>query len=198
MKSDWSVFGSGKGSWERKRELLSRSMARYWWWWRWRWWWWWHLYYPKVNLFSINFIFDFIFTFLQLDRDIKALKFDLNVTDVTLQSSVSALLFDVNHVNQTLKDQVCWENYLNVPQDVKLGVLTICVNHPGVNLVHKHKTRKSHSVEEWPASRTKKSSQITSPQITAQIFLSFPPPPQKNGANHLFFPSQFPVFQCNW
>ena len=153
MKSDWSVFGSGKGSWERKRELLSRSMARYWWWWRWRWWWWWHLYYPKVNLFFFFFSFDFIFTFLQLDRDIKALKFDLNVTDVTLQSSVSALLFDVNHVNQTLKDQVCWENYLNVPQDVKLGVLTICVNHPGGNLVHKHKTIKSHSVEEWPASR---------------------------------------------
>ena len=62
---------------------------------------------PKLIFFSINFIFDFIFTFLQLDRDIKALKFDLNVTDVTLQSSVSALLFDVNHVNQTLKDQVC-------------------------------------------------------------------------------------------
>ena len=165
MKSDWSVFGSGKGSWERKRELLSRSMARYWWWWRWRWWWWWHLYYPKVNLFSINFIFDFIFTFLQLDRDIKALKFDLNVTDVTLQSSVSALLFDVNHVNQTLKDQVCRENSLNAPQDVKL---TIYVNHPGGNLVHKlDKTIKFDSVELQGISK--------SAQITAEISLSFPP-----------------------
>ena len=105
----------------------------------------------KVNLFSINFIFNLIFIFLQLDRDIKALKFDLNVTDVTLQSSVSALLFDVNHVNQTLKDQVCRENSLNAPQDVKL---TIYVNHPGGNLVHKlDKTIKFDSVEEKPATR---------------------------------------------
>ena len=29
MKSDWSAFGSGKGSRERRRELLSRSIARY-------------------------------------------------------------------------------------------------------------------------------------------------------------------------
>ena len=103
------------------------------WWWRW-----WHLYYPKVNRFSINLIFIYLF-FFQLDRDIKALKFDLNVTDVTLLSSISALLFDVNHVNQTLQDQVCWENSLNASQDVNLGVLTININHPGRDLVHKHK-----------------------------------------------------------
>ena len=139
----------------------------------------------KVNLFSINFIFNLIFIFLQLDRDIKALKFDLNVTDVTLQSSVSALLFDVNHVNQTLKDQVCRENSLNAPQDVKL---TIYVNHPGGNLVHKlDKTIKFDSVELQGISK--------SAQITAEISLSFPP---QNGANHLFFQSQFPVFQCKW
>ena len=89
----------------------------------------------------------------------------MNVTDVTLQSSVSALLFDVNHVNQTLKDQVCRENSLNAPQDVKL---TIYVNHPGGNLVHKlDKTIKFDSVELQGISK--------SAQITAEISLSFPP-----------------------
>ena len=105
---------------------------------------------PKIIFFQLML---FLF-FLQLDRDIKALKFDLNVTDVTLQSSVSALLFDVNHVNQTLKDQVCPENTLKAPQDVKLGALTSYVNHPGGNLVHKlDKTIKFDSVEEQPATR---------------------------------------------
>ena len=87
---------------------------------------------PKFFFFfSINFIFHFIFYFfLQLDRDIKALKFDLNVTDVTLQSSVSALLFDVNHLNQTLKDQVCRENSVNAPQDVELGALHYHLRKP--------------------------------------------------------------------
>ena len=89
----------------------------------------------------------------------------MNVTDVTLQSSVSALLLDVNHVNQTLKDQVCRENSLNAPQDVKL---TIYVNHPDGNLVHKlDKTIKFDSFELQGISK--------SAQITAEISLSFHP-----------------------
>lgn len=106
---------------------------------------------PKLIFFQLILFLILCLFFLQLDRDIKALKFDLNVTDVTLQSSVSALLFDVN---QTLKDQVCRENTLKAPQDVKLGALTSYVNHPGGNLVHKlDKTIKFDSVEEQPATR---------------------------------------------
>ena len=86
---------------------------------------------PKLIFVQlILFLILFIYFFLQLDRDIKALKFDLNVTDVTLQSSVSALLFDVNHLNQTLKDQVCRENSLNAPQDVELGALNYHLRKP--------------------------------------------------------------------
>ncbi|CAH3178769.1 unnamed protein product, partial [Porites lobata] len=69
------------------------------------------------NLIEVNHTLN-----TKLDRDIKALKFDLNVTDVTLQSSVSALLFDVNHVNQTLKDQV-------------LGLLTADLNKTKIELL---------------------------------------------------------------
>ena len=62
-----------------------------------------------------------------------------------------------------------------------LGVLTIYTNHPGRNLVHKHKTIKLMLWENDPLQSIYKSAQqtemcreITSPQIAAYFFWSFP------------------------
>ena len=81
-----------------------------------------------------------------------------------------------------------------------MGASTIYTNHPGGNLVHKHKTKKigrglrttRYKVYPNQLNKLKREENF----VTSKHNLRFLKLSLRNGANHLIFQPEFPVFPC--
>ena len=81
-----------------------------------------------------------------------------------------------------------------------MGPSTIYTNHPGRNLVHKHKTKKNgrglrttrYKVYPNQLNKLKREENF----VTSKHNLRFLKLSLRDGANHLIFQPEFPVFPC--